>query len=66
MSEKRTIKKEIDNLCKKYPVIAVTGPRQSGKTTFLREEFPEYRYINLENPDIRAFAENDTKSFLEL
>lgn len=66
MSEKRTIKKEIDNLCKKYPVIAVTGPRQSGKTTFLREEFPEYRYINLENPDNRAFAENDTKSFLEL
>jgi len=62
---KRTIKKEIDKLCKKYPVIAVTGPRQSGKTTFLKEEFSDYRYVNLENPEIRNFAENDTKNFLK-
>lgn len=65
MTVKRTIKKEIEFLCKKYPVIAVTGPRQSGKTTFLREEFPDYTYVNLENPDLRDFAENDTKTFLE-
>lgn len=65
MNIKRTIKKEIDKLCKKYPVIAVTGPRQSGKTTFLKEEFSDYRYVNLENPEIRNFAENDTKNFLK-
>ena len=65
MNIKRAIKKEIDKLCKKYPVIAVTGPRQSGKTTFLKEEFSDYRYVNLENPEIRNFAENDTKNFLK-
>ena len=65
MSVQRTIKEEIDFLCGKYPVIAVTGPRQSGKTTFLKEEFSNYTYVNLENPDIRNFAESDTKSFLE-
>lgn len=65
MNIKRTIKKEIDKLCKKYPVIAVTGPRQSGKTTFLKEEFSNYRYVNLENPEIRNFVENDTKNFLK-
>lgn len=64
MSVKRTIKKELDFYCEKYPVLAITGPRQSGKTTFLKEEFPNYRYVNLENPDIRNFAEFDTKNFL--
>src|SRR5690606_30540326 len=64
MNIKRTIKKEIDRLCKMYPVLAVTGPRQSGKTTFLKEEFTDYRYVNLENPDVRNFAENDTRNFL--
>ncbi len=65
MNVKRTIKKEIDKYCEKYPVIAVTGPRQSGKTTFLKEEFSDYRYVNLENPEVRNFAENDTKNFLK-
>lgn len=48
----------------KYPVIAVTGPRQSGKTTLLRNIFPEYQYISLENPDNRAFAMEDPMGFL--
>lgn len=65
MSVKRTIKKEIDKYCEKYPVLAITGPRQSGKTTFLKEEFPNYRYVNLENPDVRNFAETDTQNFLQ-
>jgi hypothetical protein len=65
MSVKRTIKKEIDIYKNMYPVIAVTGPRQSGKTTFLREEFPEYKYVNLENPDFRNYAEHDTNNFLK-
>lgn len=64
MSIKRTIKKELDKYCEKYPILAITGPRQSGKTTFLKEEFSNYRYVNLENPDIRNFAETDTQNFL--
>lgn len=49
----------------KYPVIAITGPRQSGKTTLIKSVFPEYEYVSLENPDIRNFAENDPNGFLE-
>lgn len=49
----------------KYPILALTGPRQSGKTTFLKTEFPMYRYVNLENPDFRNYAMNDPNGFLE-
>jgi predicted AAA+ superfamily ATPase len=48
----------------KYPVMALTGPRQSGKTTLLRTLFPDYRYVSLENPDNRQFAETDPNGFL--
>lgn len=48
----------------KFPVLAVTGPRQSGKTTLLRELFADYRYISLENPDLRMFATDDPIAFL--
>ncbi|NIJ55406.1 ATP-binding protein [Dyadobacter arcticus] len=50
----------------KYPVIAVTGPRQSGKTTLLKNLFEDYRYISLENPDNRAFANEDPLGFLSI
>lgn len=50
----------------KFPIIALTGPRQSGKTTLLKELFSDYRYISLENPDIRAFATEDPVGFLKL
>src|SRR5690554_5813594 len=64
MTLKRAIKKPIQNILGKYPVIAVTGPRQSGKTTMLKTEFPDYRYVNLESPDMRSYAESDPNSFL--
>lgn len=47
-----------------YPVVAVTGPRQSGKTTLCRKLFPEYIYVNLEKPDTRQFAKEDPNGFL--
>lgn len=47
-----------------FPVVSLTGPRQSGKTTLLRAEFPEYTYLSLENPDIREYAEVDPVGFL--
>ena len=47
-----------------FPVVSVTGPRQSGKTTLLRGIFPEYRYVNFEDPDSRLFFEQDPRGFL--
>ena len=62
---KREIFSAINNLVDKYPIIAVTGPRQSGKTTLLKSMFPEYRYVSLENPDVRSFATTDPNGFLK-
>lgn len=47
-----------------YPVVTVIGPRQSGKTTLVREQFPEHSYANLEDPQLRALARDDPKTFL--
>ncbi len=64
MSEIRTIKPAMDVFLKKYPILVLTGPRQSGKTTFLRSQFPDYSYVNLESPDIRNYALKDPGGFL--
>ncbi|WP_132531780.1 ATP-binding protein [Pedobacter psychrotolerans] len=62
------VKRQITHIIKKqqskFPILALTGPRQSGKTTLLKELFKDYRYISLENPDIRAFATDDPNGFL--
>ncbi len=47
-----------------YPVVTVTGPRQSGKTTLCRQTFPDKPYTNLERPDLRDFARSDPRAFL--
>ena len=62
----REITNAIKELVGKYPVLALTGPRQSGKTTLLKSVFPDYTYISLENPDNRNFAETDPNGFLRL
>lgn len=51
-------------LSSKFPVLSVTGPRQSGKSTLVRSAFSEYRYVSLEDEDMRALAENDPRAFL--
>ena len=53
------------DLWRKYPVLTITGPRQSGKTTLARELFPSAEYVNLEIPDVRDQAMRDTRSFIE-
>lgn len=60
----RTISSIVQQLGKQYPVVTVTGPRQSGKTTLCRAIFPEKPYVNLEAPDIRRFALEDPRGFL--
>lgn len=62
---RRQIAVAIQEQLKKYPVVAVTGPRQSGKTTLIRHLFPDYRYVTLENTDIRSFAKEDPVGFLK-
>ncbi len=47
-----------------YPVLVVTGPRQSGKSTLVRHAFPDHRYVSLEDLDQREFADTDPRGFL--
>ncbi|MDY6905828.1 MAG: ATP-binding protein [Thermodesulfobacteriota bacterium] len=60
----RTIESELQGLAGQYPVITMTGPRQSGKTTLCRAAFAHRPYANLESPDIRQFALDDPRGFL--
>ena len=61
---KRILSQKITSLSKKFPVITITGPRQSGKTTLVKYVFKDYSYISLEDPDEREFAASDPKGFL--
>jgi len=60
----RTIEAILRTLADKYPVVTITGPRQSGKTTLCRKIFDRKPYANLESPDVRQFAIDDPKGFL--
>ena len=60
----RTLENKLKLLYTKFPVITVTGPRQSGKTTLIKEVFKNLPYVSLENPDDRAFALEDPRGFL--
>ena len=61
---KREITGRLTTLFRQYPFVTVTGPRQSGKTTLCRTTFPNLKYVNLEAPDQRDFAESDPRGFL--
>jgi predicted AAA+ superfamily ATPase len=61
---KRHAEKTIREFSRGYPVVAITGPRQSGKTTLARAAFKDRPYVSLENPDNLDFAENDPRGFL--
>jgi len=60
---KRSIEQELRTSASEYPVVTLIGPRQSGKTTLARMVFPQYEYVNLEQPEHRRLALEDPKSF---
>ena len=60
----REITKQMLEKALYFKAIALTGPRQSGKTTLLKSIFPHKAYVNLENPEMRIFAQNDPEAFL--
>ncbi|MFW5720690.1 MAG: ATP-binding protein [Candidatus Dojkabacteria bacterium] len=60
----RSIKEELSALAKKIGVISIIGPRQSGKTTLVKQFFTNHRYYNLEDPVTRALIMEDPKGFI--
>ena len=50
---------------RQYPVVTITGPRQSGKTTLCKMAFPAKRYLSLEDLDVRNYARRDPRGFVE-
>jgi predicted AAA+ superfamily ATPase len=60
----RQLGSKISVAAEKMPVVAVTGPRQSGKSTLIQQLFPTHTYLNLEDIELRKFALSDPKGFL--
>ena len=60
----RKIQAELAQLAQEYKVVTITGPRQAGKTTLAKMQFPDYDYVNLEDPEVRILAEKDAREFL--
>ncbi len=62
---KRTLGKKLLSMADVFPVVTLTGPRQSGKTTLVRSLFPKYEYINLENLNDLSYVQEDPLRFLK-
>ncbi|MDD3978351.1 MAG: AAA family ATPase, partial [Methanomicrobium sp.] len=62
---KREAEEKLKQLAEGFPAVSVTGPRQSGKTTLVKAAFPNKPYVLLEDPDTRAYALEDPRSFLK-
>ena len=63
---KRELTSILHHLAEQFRVLAILGPRQSGKTTITQEAFSKHVYVSLEDSDIRSFAEKDPRAFLQL
>lgn len=62
----RDLKDEIISQSRYFPVITITGPRQSGKTTLCKQMFPDYHYVNLEDIAKTEIIKQNPKAFLEI
>ncbi|NJN35090.1 MAG: AAA family ATPase, partial [Saprospiraceae bacterium] len=60
----RAITQHVLKLATQYPVVSLSGPRQSGKTTLVRQIFPHLEYVNFEDIELRILAQQDPKQFL--
>ena len=60
----RTIKSKLEKLLLSFPVVTITGCRQCGKSTFLKNLLPNYKYVSLEDIDIRMMAKEDPRHFI--
>ncbi len=65
MKGKRLLRGKLQLYCSQFRAVALTGARQSGKTTLARKLFPEKAYVNFENLDTQLFAKEDPRGFLE-
>ena len=61
----RSIEKLLPGILATFHCLAVTGPRQSGKSTLLRHALPEYRYVTLDDPAVLERAHSDPVYFLD-
>ena len=62
---RRVLEGELRLVAQEYPAVTLVGPRQAGKTTLARSVFSEHTYLNLEDPELRALAQQDPKSLLK-
>lgn len=61
----RYLKTTVERLSTKFPVVSITGPRQSGKTTLIKDLYKDYKYFNLENLEFLNLVENDPAGFIK-
>ncbi len=61
----RQIEQNIEEAADQFPVIVVTGPRQTGKSTLLRHRFPDHTYVTLDDPVVRKICREDPSLFLD-
>lgn len=61
---KRLLHSKILSLASQYPILALSGPCQAGKTTLAQFSFPDYQYVTLEDLDTREFASQDPRGLL--
>ena len=65
MYVKRSISSKLIDYMDIFPVLAITGPRQAGKSTLLQNALPDYRYVSFDDYRIRSFISNDPVGFME-
>lgn len=61
---RRALESVLKKVARQYPVVTLTGPRQSGKTTLVQAVFSRHEYVSLEEPDVREYALEDPRGFL--